>query len=467
VAEPTFTRRSSYGPTSPTVGTRGARTRQEILDAALQCFTERGFHNTAVEDICTVAETSRATLYQYFASKDAVFVELMHRSGARLHRVTRRLEPLGPSAAGYEHLHHWLLDWSAVFDRYSAMFIEWANVNSPNAPLRPKLTQFVDAHVDQFVPAMTAGGFQGADPRASALMILAIVNRFHYIRHVYRPGLSEEELGRSLTTAIQLFLFPDTPRRVLAAGPPSSGPPPTPERAPARPPIVRIGPLAGLPPRTSIEAPRPFDGLSAQAAHTVRQLLDAAGRVFASVGYTGANVDQIVNEAGLARGTFYRYFTDKAETITALAYEAASVMCPLFVDFGTFADDRDPARLRQWLGQFFEAQARYSGVLRAWTEAVPIAAALLAPAADVVAAMSAAMQSLFGPERAYPLERRAAGLMLAGLLEHFPTEGSGTRDEPSPETVVETQAVFVERVLLDRPPRRSAGREAARGSARR
>ena len=170
--EPTFTRRSSYGPTSPTVGTRGARTRQEIVAAALQCFTLNGFHATAVEEICAVAETSRATLYQYFASKEAVFVELMYDSGAELLRVTRQLAPLGPTAEGYEHLHRWLLDWAAVFDRYSAMFIEWANVNSPNAPLRPKLTQFVDAHVDQFVPAMTAGGFQGADPRASALMIL-------------------------------------------------------------------------------------------------------------------------------------------------------------------------------------------------------------------------------------------------------------------------------------------------------
>ncbi|MEI7546794.1 MAG: hypothetical protein WCK21_01865 [Actinomycetota bacterium] len=31
----TFTRRTSYGPGSPVIGTRGARTRQQILDTAL------------------------------------------------------------------------------------------------------------------------------------------------------------------------------------------------------------------------------------------------------------------------------------------------------------------------------------------------------------------------------------------------------------------------------------------------
>ncbi|MGD9704587.1 MAG: TetR/AcrR family transcriptional regulator [Acidimicrobiia bacterium] len=429
------------------MGTRGAKTRQQIVEAALRCFTERGFHATSVDDIATLAETSRATLYQYFESKEAIFIELMDESGGALSRVTRRLGRLGPHAEGYDNLHWWLGEWSWVFDRYAAMFIEWANVSSAKAPLRPKLIQFVDLHTAKFNAVLESSGYDGEDPTAASLLTLALANRFNYIRHVYRPGLSESVLLGSLATAIQLFLFPDTPAAVLAAGPLSA------DRTPSggvRPPIAAIGPLATLPPRNSIERPTRFEGLSPQSARTVRQLVDAAGRVFAASGYDAANIDQIVTEAGLARGTFYRYFSDKLELITMLSDEAASVMSPLFVEFERFAERRDPAELRDWLRRFRAVQQRYAGVMRAWTEGFPIDPRLLAATADVVAAMGSAITATFGPPRPHPLDRRAAGMLLASLLEHFPNEGAGSAHEPSEAQIVETQALFIERVLFPR-----------------
>jgi AcrR family transcriptional regulator len=55
-------RRPSYGPTSPSVGERGARTREQIVDAALRLFASQGFHNTLVDEIAGAADVSRATL---------------------------------------------------------------------------------------------------------------------------------------------------------------------------------------------------------------------------------------------------------------------------------------------------------------------------------------------------------------------------------------------------------------------
>ncbi len=441
-----FTRRASYGPSSPTVGTRGAKTRQQIVEAALRSFTEKGFHTTAVEDIATLADTSRATLYQYFESKEAIFIELMHESGGALVRVTRRLGPLGPTADGYDNLHWWLGEWAWVFDRYSAIFIEWANVNSPNAPLRRKLEQFVDFHVEQFGKALLAAGFPPETSTASSILVLALVSRFNYIRHVYRPGLTETQMLDSLTTALQLHLFPGTPDSELAAGPRSADRPSALRRD--LPPMPDIGPLASLPPRHSIVAPTPFAGLSPQATRTVRHLMDGAARVFADNGYDATSIDQIVSEAGLARGTFYRYFADKLAIIIALSAEAAAIMAPMFVQFDMVAGDG--AALRHWLGRFLDAQHRYAGVLRAWTEGFPIEPALLAPAADVVDAIGQAIRATFGPRRPYPLDRRAAGMLFAGLVEQFPNEGKGSHYELDREQVIETQALFVERVLLPR-----------------
>ena len=44
-----------------------------------------------------------------------------------------------------------------------------------------------------------------------------------------------------------------------------------------------------------------------------QQLLDAAIRVFARKGYRAASIDDMIKEAGVARGTFYLYFEGKKE----------------------------------------------------------------------------------------------------------------------------------------------------------
>lgn len=46
--------------------------RQEILDAAIACFTRKGFHQTTMDDICRQAELSPGAVYRYFASKDEI-----------------------------------------------------------------------------------------------------------------------------------------------------------------------------------------------------------------------------------------------------------------------------------------------------------------------------------------------------------------------------------------------------------
>lgn len=49
-----------------------------------------------------------------------------------------------------------------------------------------------------------------------------------------------------------------------------------------------------------------------------QQILAAARDVFAKLGYARATVDDIVREAGVARGTFYLYFDDKREALEEL-----------------------------------------------------------------------------------------------------------------------------------------------------
>lgn len=53
--------------------------RQAILDVAEQVFREKGFELTSMPEITARVGGSKATLYNYFASKEDLFLEVMHR----------------------------------------------------------------------------------------------------------------------------------------------------------------------------------------------------------------------------------------------------------------------------------------------------------------------------------------------------------------------------------------------------
>jgi AcrR family transcriptional regulator len=48
--------------------------RAEILDAALQCFADRGFHETTMDDLVRASGLSKGSLYWHFSSKVEVFL---------------------------------------------------------------------------------------------------------------------------------------------------------------------------------------------------------------------------------------------------------------------------------------------------------------------------------------------------------------------------------------------------------
>jgi AcrR family transcriptional regulator len=67
--------------------------RQQILDAALICFSRDGFHNTTTADIVRESGVSQGTLYLYFAAKDDIIVALAddrHQNEALLNTLAQR-----------------------------------------------------------------------------------------------------------------------------------------------------------------------------------------------------------------------------------------------------------------------------------------------------------------------------------------------------------------------------------------
>ncbi len=61
-----------------------AERRQQLVETALGLFAERGLHGTSMDDIADAAGVTKPVLYQHFASKRALFLELLDEVGKQL-----------------------------------------------------------------------------------------------------------------------------------------------------------------------------------------------------------------------------------------------------------------------------------------------------------------------------------------------------------------------------------------------
>jgi len=57
---------------------------QQMLDAAVRVFSQRGFHAASMDDIADAAGISKPMVYAYLGPKEETFVACLHREGTRL-----------------------------------------------------------------------------------------------------------------------------------------------------------------------------------------------------------------------------------------------------------------------------------------------------------------------------------------------------------------------------------------------
>lgn len=78
--------------------------RQAIIKVAAQAFQELGFERASMSEICARVGGSKATLYNYFPSKEALFSEIMFLSTeAEFEAVCRSIDPSTEDIAGSLH----------------------------------------------------------------------------------------------------------------------------------------------------------------------------------------------------------------------------------------------------------------------------------------------------------------------------------------------------------------------------
>ena len=107
-------------PPTTTLRLPAAERRSQLLRVALDAFADHGFHGTSMNDVADAAGVTKPVLYQHFASKKALYRELVDHIGRELEQaiVAAVAEADGPRQqveAGFRAYFRWATSQGAAF----------------------------------------------------------------------------------------------------------------------------------------------------------------------------------------------------------------------------------------------------------------------------------------------------------------------------------------------------------------
>jgi AcrR family transcriptional regulator len=159
--------------TTKALTARGERTRRRLLEAAERVFAELGYHDASIVKITEAAGCGQGTFYLYFASKKAVFDEVVLDLNARVRHAMTEASAEGGTRAERE-----LLGFGAFF-RFTAehpalyRIVRQAEFVSPET-LQLHYERLTEGYIHGLQTAMDAGEVAAGDPEVLAWSLMGI-----------------------------------------------------------------------------------------------------------------------------------------------------------------------------------------------------------------------------------------------------------------------------------------------------
>jgi AcrR family transcriptional regulator len=324
------------------------------------------------------------------------------------------------------------------------MFVQWTAIASSDTKVRPEITRFVRSYNHRVAERLAASGLQGIDPEVAAMTMTALVHRINLFVHTDRDyGRSAKDAVDTLSVFLQLALFPDTPPSVLTSLRLHASADPVAD--------VDAVEVPAAPDTAGLSVTERTATLSKRAVATVAALADAGAAQFRAHGYRSTSVDDIVEAADVARGTFYKYFSDKQDLLAAIGaeiYGAGLIFADRVADVDPVADE---ATLQQWLATYVEFYDRYSGCIDAWAEGTTDDPTIvgIGEHGQVMMDIGAARMLIRRPGP-YPFDPVVSALILRALVTRVPQAALDMPEPMGGDEVVELLMTCIRRGFFGR-----------------
>ncbi|HLI75014.1 MAG TPA: TetR/AcrR family transcriptional regulator [Acidimicrobiales bacterium] len=187
--------------------TQGRKTMRKLLDAAMVVFNRRGYHAARVDDIVKVARTSHGTFYLYFSNKEDLLRALVAEAGEEVAALDHALGPVSADDAGWHELRQWMERFSEAWQKYAPILRAWTDLVMSDTELTAQAHAAAGGVANTLAQRIDQAGPQpGIDPNAAAEAVVAMVDRFHYLRQFAGEPIDAAALD-TLTTMVHRALF--------------------------------------------------------------------------------------------------------------------------------------------------------------------------------------------------------------------------------------------------------------------
>jgi AcrR family transcriptional regulator len=150
--------------------------KEDIFEAAVQCFNQRGYYETAIDTIATQAKISKGGIYYHFKSKKALFLELFTY---HVNRYFNYLKSYTADIDNPEERLRMFINKASYIQKENADFfkfcIEFLSMGVRDPEIRTMMTAFYEESVGTFKSyveaAIRQGIFKPHDAEKTALAI--------------------------------------------------------------------------------------------------------------------------------------------------------------------------------------------------------------------------------------------------------------------------------------------------------
>lgn len=187
-------------PSPPAGGRRhtsqGRERKQQLIDAAVGLFAERGYSSTRIADICERAGVAKGLYYWYFPTKHDLFVELVRTMRQRLRRA--QAAAMDPTTDPLRRLRQGT-EASVRFIAENAAYFSFVEVERAEPEMAGILQEGGDVYLRDVlalvVEAQTDGLVADVDPTLVALGVLGAVSSFTNAWRNGRIDVDPDELA--------------------------------------------------------------------------------------------------------------------------------------------------------------------------------------------------------------------------------------------------------------------------------
>ena len=170
--------------------------RAALLDAALYCFANKGYEATTIDDIVRHAKVSKGAIYNYFKSKEEIFLQILEdRNQAFFDGIRARFESIPDATSKLRHLlgHLRSLPVDPDHRRYGLVHVEfWLYATRQpelEALIERQYSTFTELYQEIINEGKESGEFRAdLDSAATSSLLLALRDGVHL--HLYLTSKS-------------------------------------------------------------------------------------------------------------------------------------------------------------------------------------------------------------------------------------------------------------------------------------